>query len=82
MPPFMSEPVERRVIGNEDEVVAENWSIIVNYMINMGRVDTAHQYSLRLHSLEDSETVVKIIPLGYTVRVLSIMTGIIKSIYM
>ena len=51
-------------------------------MINMGRVDTAHQYSLRLHSLEDSETVVKIIPLGYTVRVLSIMTGIIKSIYM
>jgi len=82
MPPFMSEPVERRVIRNKDEVVVENSSIIVNYMTNMGRVGTAHQYSGRLHSLEESEMVVKIILLGYTVRLLSFMTGIIKSICM
>jgi len=61
----MSEPVERRVTGNKDEVVVEKPSEIVNYMTNMARVDIAHQYSGRLCVLEDSEMVVKIILLGY-----------------
>jgi hypothetical protein len=65
MPPFMSEPVKRRARGNKDEVVVGKPSIIVNYMTNMGRVDTAHQYLVRLCPLEDSEMVVKIILLGY-----------------
>jgi hypothetical protein len=56
----MSEPVKRRVIGNKDEVVIEKPSIIVNYTTNVGRVDTAHHYSVRLHPLEDNEMVVKI----------------------
>jgi len=43
----------------------EKPSIIVNYMTNMGRVDTVHQYSVRLCPLEDSEMVVKIVLLGY-----------------
>jgi hypothetical protein len=60
----MSEPVERRARGNKDEFVVEKLSVIVNYMTNMGRVDTAHQYSVRFCPLEDSEMVVKIILLG------------------
>jgi hypothetical protein len=39
LPPFMSEPVQRRVIGNKDDVVMEKPRIIVNYTMNMGRVD-------------------------------------------
>jgi hypothetical protein len=50
----MSEPFERIVRRNKDEVVVEKPSIIVNYMMNMDRVDTAHQYSVRLCPLEDS----------------------------
>jgi hypothetical protein len=34
-------------------------------MMAMGRVDTVHQYSVRLYPLEDSEMVVKIVLLGY-----------------
>lgn len=61
----MSEPFERIVRRNKDEVVVEKSRIIVNYMMNMGRVDTAHQYSVRLCPLEDSEVAVKIILLVY-----------------
>jgi hypothetical protein len=64
MPTFMSEPVKSRARGNKDEVV-EKPNIIVNYMTNMGRVYTVHQYSVRLCPLVDSEMVVKIILLGY-----------------
>jgi hypothetical protein len=53
----VSEPVQRRVIGNKEDVVIEKPSIIVNYKMNMGRVDTAHHYSMRLNPLEDSEMV-------------------------
>lgn len=60
----MSELVQRRARGNEEEVVVEKPSITVNYMTNVGRVYTAHQYTVRLCSLEDSEMVVKIILLG------------------
>jgi hypothetical protein len=42
----MSEPVRRRGRGNKDEAVVEKPSVIVNYVKNMGRVDTAHQYAV------------------------------------
>jgi hypothetical protein len=39
-----SEPVRRKVRGKKEKEMVEKPSVVVNYMKNMDRVDTADQY--------------------------------------